>query len=152
VRYKIILLLIIFLVFGCNPSLNSNSPDYLKQFTVYKDGDGIAIYFILADSSGQMTTCDGEAIISIRASHYDYKGELKLYDSGYPVRKDRFIKTKVGMGPFQHEAILYTLGRISFRSFPYNIESLKEKNWKGKVKFEFSSVGRFFKGEESFYF
>ena len=151
-RGRIILYLTILFIWGCNPLLNSNPPDYLKQFTAYKEGDGIVVYFILADSSGQMTTCDGEATISIRASHYDYKGELKLFECGYPVRKENFVKTKIGMGMLERDAIVYSLGRISFQSFRYDAQGMKEKNWKGIIRFEFAGVGRIFKGEESFYF
>src|SRR5512136_2664626 len=57
---------------GC--SMNTNPPDYIKQFTVYKEGDGIIIYFILADKSGQMTTYDGEATIEVRTTPTDFDG------------------------------------------------------------------------------
>lgn len=146
------IIMILLVLTGCDISLNSKAPDYLKQFTAYKEGDGIVVYFILADSSGQMTTCDGEATISIRASHYDYKGELKLFDCGYPVRKENFVKTKIGMGMLERDAIVYSLGRISFQSFRYDAQGMKEKNWKGIIRFEFAGGGRIFKGEESFYF
>lgn len=140
------------LAIACDLTLNSNPPDYLKQFTVYKEGDGIFAYFILADSSGQMTTCDGKASIAIRATHYNYAGELKLFDWTLEVKRDKFVKSKIGIGAFQQEVIAFPIGRIPFRSFKYDADGLKEKNWKGKVKFDFIGGGRFFKSEETFSF
>jgi len=140
------------LVNGCNISLNSNPPDYLKQFTVYKEGDGIIVYFVLADKDGQMTTSDGEATLSFVATHYDYPKEIRLLDYSYPVRKENFVRAKIGRGPFEQEVIMFSIGRIHFQSFRYDFEALKEKNWKGKVRLNFSGAGRSFKGEETFYF
>jgi hypothetical protein len=54
----VILLAVIVLISSC--VLNQNPPDYMKDVLAYKEGsDGLVIYFILADSSGQMTTADG---------------------------------------------------------------------------------------------
>ncbi len=126
------LTLIVTLV-ACNAPLNSELPDYLKQLAVYREGDGIFIYFVLADKAGQMTTCDGDVSIAVRASRYGSDEELKLFDKNIQVKKESFVKGKVGAGAFQHEAVLCPIGRISFQSFTYEAGSLKEANFRGKV-------------------
>jgi hypothetical protein len=46
--------------------LNSNLPEYGKDFVAYKeDPDGLVIYFILADASGIPTTAGGKVAVSI---------------------------------------------------------------------------------------
>jgi hypothetical protein len=157
---------------------NANPPDYLKKLTVYKEGDGLIIYFILVDRNGQMTTCDGEASIEIRHVPTDWdeienalnkyaesiglhpkylseygrrqaleKAEKILLSRNYPIKKENFIKTKIGQGSFQQDAILCSFGRISYSSIGYG-----EKNQKGKVRFTFIGGGQSFQAEETFYF
>jgi hypothetical protein len=147
-------LLFSFLVMACKGSLNSNPPDYLKQLAVYKEGDGIIVYFIVADKDGQMTTCDGNATLTIWSSHHDYGYQLLRYQCTYTIKKENFVKTEIGMGPFRQKAILYPFGRISFQKFQRHQggDSLYQKDWKGRVELSFSSGGKNFKGEETFFF
>ena len=157
---------------------NANPPDYLKKLTVYKEGDGLIIYFILADRDGQMTTCDGEASIEIRHVPTDWdeienaldkyaesiglhpkylseygrrqaleKAEKILLSRKYPIKKENFIKTKIGQAPFQQDAILYSFGRIPYDSIGYDL-----KNQKGKAKLILLGPGKLFEAEETFYF
>jgi hypothetical protein len=145
-------LLLALMLCGCNLSLNSDPPEYIKQFSAYKEGDGLMMYFVLADASGNMTTHDGQGLVEIRASHYDSRDELRLLDIKFEVKKEKFRRADVGMGAFKHEVILFPIGRVSFQSFNYTVDDLKEGNWKGKVRLEISSEGRVFKADETFYF
>jgi len=77
---KIILALMAIVVLGACSLPNTNPPEYIKQFTVYKEGDGLVIYFILADSSGQMTTCDGEAVLIIKKLPSDFDEIQEAYE------------------------------------------------------------------------
>ncbi|MGA2315575.1 MAG: hypothetical protein ABSG71_04250 [Thermodesulfobacteriota bacterium] len=71
---------------ACSERRNTNPPDYLKNLAAYKEGDGLIIYFILADRNGQMTTCDGEATIEIRHIPTDWDEiENALAKMGLPV-------------------------------------------------------------------
>lgn len=83
------LLTLIFLICfmpACSERRNTNLPDYLKTLAAYKEGDGLIIYFILADRNGQMTTCDGEATIEIRHIPTDWNEiENALAKMGLPV-------------------------------------------------------------------
>lgn len=175
------LLTLIFLICfipACSDQHNTNPPEYLKQLTVYKEGDGLVIYFILADRNGQMTTCDGEVSMEIRHVPTDWdeikdaldkfaksiglhpkylseygkrqaleKAEKILLNRNYPIKKKDFIKTKIGQGPFQQDAILYSFGRISYASIGYDL-----KNQKGKLKLILLGPGKLFEAEETFYF
>ena len=53
----------VFIFSAC--TLNDNWPAYIKDVVAYKEGDGIFIYFVLADSAGAMTTASGEAKVQL---------------------------------------------------------------------------------------
>jgi len=166
---------------GC--SMNTNPPDYIKQFTVYKEGDGIIIYFILADKSGQMTTYDGEANIEVRTTPTDFdeirraeknfaedvgigvdylskearkqalrKVENVVFKQEYAIRKEDFVKTRIGRGMLQQDVIIYSLGRIPYPS-PESVKGRKgiaELVYIAKAAPDVES--REFTAEETFYF
>lgn len=136
-------------------SLNSNPPDYLKQFAVYKEGDGVVLYFILADKDGQMTTGDGHAELTISSTHQDYRYELSRYRTeAITIKKEDFVKTDIGMGPFEQKAIIYPFGGISFQGFQRyeGADSLYRRDWKARVELNLSIGEKRFKAEETFYF
>jgi len=169
------------LVSGC--SMNTNPPDYIKKFTVYQEGDGLVIYFILADKSGQVTTYDGEATMEIKTIPTDWneikeayekharnlgigsgeylneygksealrKAERVVFSKKYAIKKENFVKTKIGRGAFEQDEILFSFGRIPYSSLGYT---------KGKGRVELFYIakadedvsGRGFTAKETFYF
>ncbi len=151
-----ILLLIIF-VSGCDLLLNDNPPSYIKDVVAYKEGsEGIEIYFILADDSGAMTTSDGTVFLTITETHTEWNTrvskfieiEEKLYSKTISVKKTDFRKAKVGTGAFEHEVILYLIGRVDYSSL-----TKKPSEMSGKVKVEFQMPnGKLLKGETTIFF
>ena len=111
-------------------SLNDNPAAYIKDVVAYKEGDGVFVYFILADSTGAMTTSAGEATVRIIETRKDYskfqptETERELYKKIVNVEKSYFIKTKVGRGAFSRKVILFAVGRIPDSDFKkYALES-----------------------------
>jgi len=136
--------IIILLLMGCG--LNQNPPSYIKQVSAYKEGsDGLVIYFILADSSGAMTTSEGTAKIVITEERSSGK-DTTLYQKTVTVNLSSFVKTKIGQGSFQREAILFSFGRI-----PYSSLTLKPQASSGKVKIEFTAGSKTMQGEDSIF-
>ena len=131
---------------GCDMTLNSAPPSYIKDVTVYKEGsDGVVVYVVLADHKGAMTTASGALDLTISEEEHSYI----LYSNTIPVDNTSFQKAKVGMGAFEHEVILYSLGRIPYSSFN---TTPKDKSL-GKVSIEFkTNTGKVIKGENSFMF
>jgi hypothetical protein len=129
---------------GClGSSLNSNPPDYIKQVSAVKEGDGYQVYFILADVNGKETTADGKAKMNItnsRGSYFSLKAD---------VAKSDFQKVKIGMGALEHEGLIYNVGRIPFEKLDkYNI-----REGTGKVIITFTTPdNRTLTGEETIFF
>lgn len=152
----VIIILVLLFISGCG-QLNDNPPDYVKSVTAYKEGaEGLMIYFILADASGAMTTSDGKVSLTISETRREWSSwrsgfietEEELYSIAFSVKKTDFRKTKVGMGAFEHEVILYPIGRVTYSSF-----RRKPSEMTGKVKIEFQRPdGRILKGEETVFF
>jgi len=129
---------------GCiGGGLNSNPPDYVKQVSAIKDGDGLQIYFILADKSGQMTTADGSFVLDISQDD-----ETLFLSNPVNVTKSDFEKRSVGMGNLAHDVILHLVGRISYkdmRSIP--------KTGMGNVKITFTAAdGQKIEGTDNVFF
>lgn len=151
------LILAILFIFGCNnlnkSPLNENPPDYIKSVNVYKEGsEGIMIYFILADASGAMTTSDGSVTLTIVPEDRDcWACYGDLYNMSYTVKKTNFQKAKVGIGAFEHEVILCSIGRIPYSSF--QLYYLPEEVRTGEVKLEFQRPdGKILKGKSVIFF
>jgi hypothetical protein len=140
----LISLIAVLAVCGCmGSSLNSNSPDYIKTVSAIKEGDGVRIYFILADKDGQETTSDGyfEADISsaLSSNVYYFRGNITKSD---------FQKVKLGIGSFEHEAIIYNVGRASNEKMGRIAEASS-----GKVTVRFTTPdNRTLEGEDAVYF
>ena len=132
--------------------LNQKPADYVKDVTAYKEGsDGVMIYFILADASGAMTTSDGTVTLTITQtrwavdphSYQPTEADVFLYTTNFKVRKSDFQRTKVGIGAFKRDAILYPVGRITYSTFDKYPSELT-----GKVKLWFQTAdGRPLRGE-----
>jgi hypothetical protein len=118
-------LIMILLFTGCQ-ALNDKEPSSIKEIAAYKEGNGIVIYFILADADGAMTTSDGTVNVNILAAYGD-KDERILYGKQLAVRKKDFKKTEVGMGNFKREVILYPIGRIPYSAFKF--DAGKTQGW-----------------------
>jgi hypothetical protein len=113
---------------GCVGS-NTNPPDYIKQTTVLKEGDGLQIYIILADSSGQMTSSNGKFTMTIS----DNRGHLS--SQSIDVKTSDFQTAKIGMGALQHDALILNIGRIPFSGM------LHTPSGSVKVKVSFTPTG-----------
>jgi|WetSurMetagenome_2_1015567.scaffolds.fasta_scaffold00054_21 hypothetical protein len=136
--------------------LNSAPPSYIKQVTAYKEGsDGLFIYIILADNTGAMTTASGTLALEIIGTHHDFslysrmvKQDLTLYSTSIPISNSSFRRTKVGRGAFEHEVIMFPIGRIVYSSF-----IMRPSNMTGKVKVTFvTKDDRVLEGEETIFF
>src|SRR5262245_59143627 len=46
--------------------LNTNPPAYMKDVMAYKEGDGLVVYFTLADASGALTRAEGFITVTVR--------------------------------------------------------------------------------------
>ena len=156
-KYIPLSLLSILVICGCDLILNENPPHYIKNVAAYKEGtDGILIYFILADESGAMTTSDGSVTITVSetiskwsSTNDDYiEKDHVLYSTTIGAKKTDFRKTKIGMGAFERDAIIFPVGRIEYSLFRSNPSETT-----GKVKIEFQRPdGKILKGEDSIFF
>lgn len=142
-----IAILAIFVVFaGVSCGVNQNPPSYVKDVAAYKEGsDGLVVYFILADSSGSMTTANGSVTIKI-IEEISTGRERELYSRTRNVSTTDFHKTKIGRGAFERDAILYSFGRLTYSSFV-----LKPNESMGKIKIEFTSNGKTMNGEDTIF-
>lgn len=138
--------------------LNNAPPSYIKEIVVYKEGsDGIVIYIILADVKGEMTTASGQLNLKITETHNDIsingnmsESNLSLFSSVLQVQKSSFRKTKVGLGAFEHEAILFSIGRVPYSDFTKTPSEIT-----GEVKISFITSGsdtRLLEGKETVIF
>ena len=86
--------------------------EYIKDVVAYKDGDGLAVYFVLGDQLGQMTAAHGIAHLRIT----DSDGNV-LYKRDADVTERDFHWTTAGVGAFEHDVFICSFGRISFQRF-----------------------------------
>ena len=148
-------ILIVLGLIGC-VSLNENPPNYIKSVVAYKEGPGLAVYFVLADINGAMTTSDGRATLIISETKLDWDSqyfenierESVLYSNSFVIQKNNFCLTKVGIGAFEHNVILYSFGRIAYSSFRKQPTEMF-----GKIKLIFQKPdGQIIEGEDSVLF
>jgi hypothetical protein len=113
------------LLVSCNasspPPLNTNPPAYIKSLVVYREGyDGLMIYFVLADASGQPTTSSDPVHLVI----LDKRGTMDpLYIDYQRISAAEFRRTTVGQGSYAQETLLYSFGRILYNAFRRTAES-----------------------------
>lgn len=62
-------------IFCLRCGLNESSPTYVKDVVAYKEGEGLFVYFILADSSGAMTTSGGKVTLTITWTLHEFVKE-----------------------------------------------------------------------------
>jgi hypothetical protein len=128
--------------------LNSNTPDYVKDVVALPEGiQAFSVYFTLADSTGRLTTSDGAAFLDVVEDRND--NEVMLYSSDrMSVKRGDFIKTKVGLGAFEHDSVILMIGRL-----PYSNFALQPREFSGKVRITFiTSHGEHLVGETSVFF
>jgi len=127
---------------GCiGSSLNNNPPERIKDISVIKDASGYQTYFILADKDGQETTSDGsfKIVISKGSGYYSLKNN---------VTASKFQKAKLGMGNFEHEAIIYNIGIIP----KSNVEKYIGDSGMAEVKLYFTTPNNeTLEGEETIF-
>jgi len=135
--------------------LNDNPPEYVKELVAYEEGDGLIIYFILADASGAMTRARGRASLTITQTTWEWdrslgylrEQEQVLYNVTVRVDKSDFRKATVGLGLFQREVILYSFGRI-----PYSRFWRRPEEGIGKVRLAFHCSSGVLEAQETVFF
>lgn len=108
--------LVLVLLAGCggNPTA---PPAYIKDVHLQQEGgDGVLIYFTLADSSGAYTAADGRVLLRLEETPFD-KPTRPVLSQIYDVTAQDFTPTKVGQGAFEHEVLLWSTGRIPYSKF-----------------------------------
>ncbi|MGE5580219.1 MAG: hypothetical protein ACM3WU_09275 [Bacillota bacterium] len=100
-------------------SNNTKPPSYIKELVTYEEGDGLIVYFILADENGEMTGCDGAATIKITQEYTDWVGwdlverTVTVYEKSRTVEAGDFKKATAGLGAFEHDIYAYFWGRVA---------------------------------------
>lgn len=98
---------------------NTKPPSYIKELATYQEGDGLIVYFILADENGKMTGCDGTATIKITQEYTEWVGwnlvdrTVTVYEKSRTVQASDFKKAKAGLGAFEHDIYAYYWGRVT---------------------------------------
>jgi hypothetical protein len=129
---------------------NSARADYVKQVTAYKEGSQqMAIYFVLADAQGAPTAADGWALLMITEEHTDYSTDKKtstlLYQQTFDIKASDFTSSKVGQGAFEHDLLLFPIGRL-----PYTDFKAQPAEFSGKVSIDFHTAdGRTLHGDDT---
>jgi hypothetical protein len=102
-----------------------------------------------------MTTASGMLELEISETRHDFsmyggmsERNLSLFSTRMAVPRSSFRRAKVGLGAFEHEVILFPIGRISYSSF-----SKRPSEMTGKVQVTFiTDDSRSLKGEETIIF
>ena len=121
---------------------HEGTPAYVKDVVALQEGsDALAVYFILADQSGAMISASGSvkfSIVEIESHYGRYAGATEteniLYSGHGTIKSSDFQDTKVGRGAFEHQAILYSIGRIPYTEFTHNPSGAT-----GKIRLLFAS-------------
>ena len=147
----------LFMALSSCKHVNDNPPEYIKDIVVYQEGsDAFAMYFVLADFNGAMTTADGDVILTITETHYVYNFAINdfvevpetLYSKRFKVSKKQFQDTTAGLGAFKHHVILYYVGRI-----PYSLFKHYPTEHDGTATIEFKTIdGHWLKGHTTIFF
>lgn len=140
-------------------SLFGYEPAYIKHVAAYEEGDGLYIYFILADRKGRETRSSGEVKVTIVGVR-NYSGnpdvierEDTLWQRKLSVQRSDFRIVKTGTGAFKREALICPIGRVPYSSF-----KTSRKYLLGRVYVEFTiknwitSEEKTFKGEKDVLF
>lgn len=94
------------------------SPPEWLELTAYGAGDGLISYIVLYSSDNAMTISDGSLTIEIFDSDEDL-----LWSRNYPVQKEDFVETKIGLGTFERPATILSIGRLSYDDISPGLES-----------------------------
>jgi len=116
--FAIAVLPVAFVVGGCLPRYNP--PSYIKDVVAYQEGDGIVVYFIMADEYGGMTRAKGDMTLCIYQEDMLTGGQRLVYKDQVKVVPSFFCQDTVGMGSFAHEVLMLYYGRISFDEMNLN--------------------------------
>lgn len=78
---------------------------------IYHEGDGIEIYFVLADEQGRPTAANG--IFWLRLTLKDaWESQIIWLQS--KVKISDFKRTHIGIGPYERESTILSIGRFSY--------------------------------------
>lgn len=128
-------------------SIEDGSADYMKTIYVSKEGyDGIEIYFILADKNGVSIASDGKMDLSIT----DEDTGRSLFSLSRYVTKQDFRVATLGLGAFEHRAVILDIGRISYSEMR-NVPNGEYDRGKVKIKFT-TPTNKILSGMETVYF
>ena len=108
---------------------NTNIPEYVKNISIYKEGDGIVFYFVLADNNGQPTAYGGWVLYELTCG-LKRADEVPVLWGIKRVEKSDFHKTTIGLGGFKRDTILYSFGRFSNYTLESKIKNHREKTIK----------------------
>jgi len=136
---------------------NRQPPEYVKDIVAYKEGsDGLMVYFVLADSTGSMTTCSGTVVVVISEAQTYWSDFSSKFEESHTELFRKFLNVdysdfrtgNVGLGAFEHEVTLCSFGRLPFSAFSQTpTENI------GKIAITFTCPdGRTLSGEETFFF
>jgi len=106
---RVLLLGACILLTGCAPK-----PAYIKEVVAYPEGDGLVVYFIMADKDGEMTKAKGHITVRIYQEVVTLSGthDVKVYQRGRDITFSDFEWATVGMGPFTRRVLLMDWGYI----------------------------------------
>jgi len=117
--------------------------DYVKDVTAYPEGDGIVVYFILADATGQMVKAKGHGSLNVYLITTRWEGynlvdkETLLFKDDFEVQLSDFVQTTVGLGSFEHDALILPYGRLSYSGLRINPQRADFGFMSLKIGFEF---------------
>jgi len=134
---------------------NTRPAEYVKDIVSYKEGsNAIVVYFTLADANGTQTANVGDCKIDItyNKKHYigyeSYTDDVPVYSTTTSVKVSDFNNATVGMGAFEHKALILSLGRIEYSQFSESVQS----GDKGEIKITFKSNGKEIESKETIFF
>lgn len=117
----------------------TTTADYIKSAVMYREGDGVVIYFIVADEHGRMTTASGSAALQLTDD------KAGVYAVVKDIEEDDFYETTLGQGAFEREALVYSFGRIPFDKMKWEPEGTLE------MQLGFKTATKTMKGKDSIF-
>ncbi len=107
-----------FLTYWSVTRTNDSPPASMKTVAAYKEGTrALGAYFILADKTGAETSAGGN--VTVVVTEETARGKRQLLSQTYRVEKKDFVKTRIGEGASGRDAVLCTLGPITYDWFAH---------------------------------
>ncbi len=94
-------------------SVPVRQPSYIKDVVAYREGyKAFFCYFVLADAEGREVACNGSLTVELHGGY-----QTPIYKSNLYAYAHDFRWATVGLGSFERERLIYSLGRITYDSF-----------------------------------